>query len=81
MSGKENVKLQNAKDEHRGRKFEFSSGLSKQVNARYVVDVAKLWQWDGIAAVEAKSRGKIQFSLANEGRSSMLNHRHERSLV
>ncbi len=25
MSGKENVKLQNAKDEHRGRKFEFSS--------------------------------------------------------
>jgi hypothetical protein len=29
MSGKENVKLQNAMDEHRGRKFEFSSGQGR----------------------------------------------------
>jgi hypothetical protein len=50
-------------------------------NASNVADVAKLWQWDGIAAVEAKSKGKIQFSLANEGRSLMLKHRHERSLM
>jgi hypothetical protein len=45
----------------------------KASNTRNVADAAKLWQWDGIAAVEAKLRGKIHFSLANEGRSSMLN--------
>jgi hypothetical protein len=53
----------------------------KTSNGKYIADVAKLWQWDGIAAVEAESRGKIQFFMANEGRSSVLNHRHERSLV
>jgi hypothetical protein len=46
-----------------------------------IADVAKLWQWDGIAAVEAEERGKIQFFMANEGLRSMINHRHQRSVV
>ena len=29
MSGKENVKLHNAKDEHQGRKFEISNGQGR----------------------------------------------------
>jgi hypothetical protein len=53
----------------------------KASNTSNVADVAKLWQWDGIAAVEAKSRDKIHFFLADEGRSSISNHRHKRSLV
>jgi hypothetical protein len=51
------------------------------VKASKVADIAKLQQWNGIAAVETESRGKIQFFLANEGRSSMSNHHHERGLV
>ena len=42
--------------------------LSKQVCCR----VAKLWQRDGIAAVETESRCKIQFFMADEGRSSIV---------
>jgi hypothetical protein len=38
-------------------------------------------QRDGIAAVETESRDKIQFFMANEGRSSMSNHRREGILV
>jgi hypothetical protein len=36
--------------------------------SKYAAMVAKLWQRDGIAAVETESRGKIQFFIANEGR-------------
>ena len=42
--------------------------LSMQVYCRR----AKWWQRDGIAAVETESRGKIQFFMADEGRSSIV---------